>query len=426
MVASLLLFGCVGGGNNATDEVCTFCGGNCFDCGSGCVCDGNDASVGSTWQPPIADLGEPGTWRSASEPTFCPGATTLDSVDLWSDDRGVFVMLAGATAVNSLPAEQPDPGGMDLPSGGAGGVAGGSAGIGGGVAGVGGISPGGCFSNSCTGESIWFNDGVSGWQRAHERHESNSFGTRRLSGIPGTSPVLYGADESGITSCSLGRVVDDTWVCDRASGAGTRSVSAFFAVSGTLAYAAVGRDLLRFDGETWSTYGPQAPVDVQTLWADDRSVVALGFDGNVMLLRDELWTEPAPNLRARSVWGTTGDDVWFTDFGSQLWHFDGLVATMAATIPSESCFRDDAFWLWGSGNRLFVYGQHSMQRWDGTQFENVMSWNCGAVSSATITRVWGNGPNEVFVLLRDFSRFAFDSCGDGAVLYFDGTTFHSL
>jgi len=420
---------------------CVVCGTNCFECGGGCECGRHDASVQQNpWTSPFPNTGADGTWKGSAA-TFCPHATGIEAFDLWSDARGVYALIAGSDAVavadnaDAGPPVAGSSGGAQPPIAGASGDAAGAGGFAGSAGGGGfggGIVTSPCGNNACVGETILFNDGVAGWQRIYERRESAAFSERRLSGVTGGPLVLNGRVDpfNGASGCSLGRLDGADWSCDRAGG----TVGAFYAVHSTLAYAAADGNLIAFDGADWSVLDPAAPGQVASSWSDGTTLIAIDNNGAVSQLRNGVWTNPFGGLWAQSVWGNAADDLWFIGHPSsadplerELMHFDGSATTVVATLGVEPCGDGDfSMRLWGHGDALYVYGDRSLRRWNGTELTTLANWICDFQRSARITRVWGNGPDEVFVALMDFARPSFTACGQGVVMYFDGAQFHEL
>ena len=73
---------------------CVFgCQTSCVDCndGRGCTCQG---AMPLPWTPPFDSVGDVG-WRDSDQP-FCTGIDGQFGVDVYSDARGVFVVVGGS------------------------------------------------------------------------------------------------------------------------------------------------------------------------------------------------------------------------------------------------------------------------------------------------------------------------------------------
>jgi len=429
------LGGCVGGNGSLVDAGsdsgpgCFDCGGGCFDCGSGCQCgvDGGDGN----WVSPFSNTGDDGTWGVHTSP-LCTGVTQVQSTSLWSDARGIYLLVTGLGATQDQPAaERPMNGDQDPPAGGAGGVGafggtGGIGGFGGGQSSDAGVSVGGCDGSGCPGHAIYFNDGVNGWQRPYTLQDNTTLFDLTLRGLPNGSLFEYGGQQefTGLPTCTLRRVDSEhAWTCERSG----REPSAFFAVSSALAYASIGADLVRFDGSAWAAYGPSAPGDIAQAWASEDQITALSFQGEVSSLRGDTWTRDASAPFAQRMWGNAANDLWFVDTGNQLIHFDGATSTLIADLGQDLCGNwRNVLGIWGSGDSVFIYTASSIQRWNGTALETLADWSCTFNDGAIVIQdVWGNGPNEVFLAVNDFTR-SFGTCGETLVVYFDGNQFHRL
>ncbi len=428
--AICLAAGCVGGGGRSQPDAggdgggCFECRAGCFDCGGGCQCADSSVPDASLWVSPFPETGEDGTWRDGTSRLCVGGQANLEAIDVWSDTRGVYALIAGSVLgleEQGSGAEAPEPAGAGGGSAGAGGIGGfgGAAGFGGG--------PTGCFDSRCLGEAILFNDGNAGWTRIYEQAEMATFNLRRLSGAPSGPLMLWGTVPrfAGTEACAFGHVdpAAGELSCQRPTGAPT----AVFPVNGSLAYAAIGADLARFDGSSWSVFGPPSARPIASLWADATDVAMIDLAGQAFVLRDDAWL--SIGAVGVAMWGTAIDDLWIATALGALSHYDGNTTTDVAALNTNTpCGQTpQVTGVWGSGDTLYFYGPRTLQRWDGTRFEALGDWTCDFVVTSSITRVWGNGPNEVFVALSDFNRpFTDPACGNGIVMYFDGTQFHSL
>ncbi len=135
-------------------------------------------------------------------------------------------------------------------------------------------------------------------------------------------------------------------------------------VSETLAYAAVGRRVLKFDGSSWE----------MTYLADD------------------------PLAR---VWATSENDVWastlrcnngggFLQCSVRVFHDDGTGWTRLYRQSNERFGG-----LWGTGpNDMYFAGDFVVRHWDGTEWTNEVS----STLPDSIRAVWGNGSGEVWAV----------------------------
>jgi len=445
-------------------------GGRCFECFPGCFdcfntgcfeCSGGaggDGDAGVTqqvpWVPPFQRTGENGGWRSTGDDTLCVGGGPLDGFSLWSDERGVYAMAdgnldarvivgtksAGSAKAGSGGAQDKivlPPGAappfMDAGFAGAGGF-GGNAGIGGTGGTAGGGGGGTCLEGfeQCQGRVIYFNDGVSGWKVEH-RTEAAAFGGARLSGLPLSELAVHSRfpDAAG---CSLALINSGAERCDQ-SGSG---IEAFFGVDPQLAFATIGTNLLVYDGAVWNVHPTPLPFAATAMWADATSVVIVGDLGRISRLRDGVWTNSNRTIESlTAVWAGADDELWVGTAGGEILHRDreGTWQTTLSLRGVTCIDRDPIRGIWGSGDTVYFHTDRALARWDGSALRELGNWTCAlpdpnfGFNPRAIRNIWGNGPDELFVAMTDGSRFFsrfFDECGDGFVLYFDGTEFHRL
>lgn len=406
---------------------CFECFPGCFDCfGTGCFdCSGGaggGADAGVTqqvpWVPPFQRTGENGGWRSTGDDTLCVGGGPLEGFWLWSDARGVYAMADGnLDARIFLGTDAAGDGAGDADSGGFGGMGGGS-----------------CFEGleHCQGRVIYFNDGESGWKLEH-RTAAGSFGGARLSGLPLAELAVHSsfADSAG---CTLALIDNGTERCDQ-SGPG---IEAFFGVDAQLAFATIGTNLLVYDGALWNVHPTPLPFAAAAMWADATNVVIVGDLGRISRLRDGVWTNSNRSIESlTAVWAGVDDELWVGTAGGEILHRD-REGTWQPTLPLRGVTcpnRDPLRGIWGSGDTVYFHTDRAIARWDGSALRELGNWTCALPdpnfgdNSRIIRDIWGNGPDEVFVAMTDGSRFfsrSFDDCGDGFVLYFDGSEFHRL
>lgn len=401
---------------------CFECAPNCFDCGTGCFC--SDTLNEEPWVSVFPATGDNGGWRS-DKPVFCPPTGALDAIDLWSDARGVYVIVSGQSVLGEN--DSADDKDVALPAGaGGGGGFGGVGGVGGtGTGGVGGTgSPPRCTSSRCMGEAIYFSDGESGWQRIHERRENTSRGGRRLSGVPGGALISYsvaGAD-SFPDLCGLGRLEGTQWTCDR-QGVDVGGVNG---AGPDRAFATLGMSVVSFDGVDWSVVEPAASDTLRGVWANESALFTVDVVGNAMRLAGDSWQRHAADRLVMNVWGSGSDDVWLTDVAGAVWRLDDSATDLVVTAPRADCGEGDpTVHVWGTADALFLYSERTLHRWNGTTLERLGDWSCER-RGVRLTRVWGNNPTEVFLAFEDVERGFTHVCGSAVVVFFDGTTFHQL
>jgi hypothetical protein len=216
------------------------------------------------------------------------------------------------------------------------------------------------------------------------------------------------------------------------------AVEGFFAVDSQLAYASIGTNLLLYDGAAWSVHPTAIPFTPIALWATATDVVAVGDLGRIARLRAGVWTSENHGIQQlTAVWGGEGSELWVGTAAAEIMHRDVTgVWVKSQSMAGVTCSRNDPITgIWGNAGTVYFTTERAIARWDGTNFRGLSNWTC-ALSDPNfgenpfrIRGVWGNSPTELFVSVSDASRSAdpfSDTCGNGFVMYFDGTNFHRL
>lgn len=178
---------------------------------------------------------------------------------------------------------------------------------------------------------------------------------------------------------------------------------------------AVGRDsggaglAYRWDGSTWSKIAlPASTLELDAVWTDgpgDLWAVGphdrLHFDGNAWSAFDvggdtDSATAGGPELRA--LWGTRADDLWAVGARATAARWDGAKWT-ALQIPAAFPYDFDA--VWGtSDNDVWVSGESgydalgAVLHWDGTSWHSMLS-------ASQVSGVWGTSPGDVWTTVCD-------------------------
>jgi hypothetical protein len=336
------------------------------------------------WEPEIEGMGEIG-WRESTDP-WCPGIEVGRAWDVWSNESGVYTVLAER-------------------------VSGGS-----------------------EEDHLYFNDG-SGWDLLYTGPSggmSSSTCMRHLVGTP--SGVLFTWDP-WVSGCSLLRIVDGTV---RAEAFNVYNV---FVVSDTLVYACSYHGLMQFDGEEWTRVSID-PCEGRAMWASESRVYLAESSGIVEVFGGETWdswdTGTISTLTA--IWGFSDDDVWVgTDHG-ELRHWNGEEWTsvswpdMDDSPDPNSCRYEhqQIEGMWGIEGTLFFHTGKQLAMRDGVDFAVIGYWpgeytateggyECrGAIE---IHSIWGNAPEELFIAAWDNEQ-EFGECGSEYLLWWDGSEFH--
>lgn len=312
------------------------------------------------WPKLGQSLGERG-WRQSTEP-LCEDAFDPQGFDLWSDERGVFVLAWRRCRPELL-------------------------------------------DRGCTGDgtSVWQNDGT-GWQRFFG--PDLELRSHALHGQPGGAVYLT-AD-----SCALLRVDDGEPTC--VVPGDEEPFVHFAAVDEERAYLTHGNEVWSGQDGTWELLEtlPRLP---QALWANEEVVVvavehAVYVRGTADTAFHKLPGAPAGSYTA--AWGFGAEDLWLANANGWLVHWDG---NEWRHQPSGSI--DGIAQLWGSEGVLFFRSQGSLGRLVTGQPEMLLSTHNPSGFDPRLGNMWGNRPNEAVLTLASSS-----SCAD--LLVFDGTEFH--
>ncbi len=398
---------------------CLPCGNGCLACGGVCSCS-SGAAAPVPWNPPFDHTGDPG-WKDGSTP-LCSGIDQSTGLDVWSDGSGVYVLVSGtgnpaATLGASIDED----------------------------AGAGPADAGGVTTSDQYGPrtAIWHDDG-SGWKLQLER--PGVAGAFALTGSP--SGALLINDPQSATDpnaqlppnlmlpgtitpeipCSLGVAHGSTLDC-----LDLDPVQSVFAVDPQLAYAVMGGTrLLSYDGTQWHANAALIPYPVTALWADHDGVLAVGHAGTVLRLEQDGWVldDPGTLEHITSVWGSARDDLWLGTSQGNIIHYDGMQWTPMGHVGGVTCSAVTPIrGIWGAGGTVYFYSDEALVRWNGSELESIGNWSCAVTNGlggTTITGLWGNAPDEVFLTMLDPNRSGVDPCGVAFAVNFDGSTFHRM
>ena len=367
--------GATGGATGATDGSVTDGASDATD-----AIDLIDAKVdafvaGPTWSSPfVGPVGAPG-WKGSVQPLCDPHHGMVTALDVWADDRGVFAL--SAVDCNVLA-----------------GVACGKEGV-----------------------SIQLNTG-SGWQLFRDPLGEYP---RLWSGFPNGPLLVSGTfDKTGIA------FVDASGVAFQREAS---SPNGAFVVNQALAYVLSDAAIDRYAGGAWSALGT-ADSPLFALWADEQVVVAVGYDQTMVVQEGAGPLAKVPSVPAgqyAAVWGFGRNDLWLGNTANQLLHYDGSKWQVFPT-GSKNGSGGGIAQLWGVDGTLFVATSTEFGRWNGTSVDWLLSYPedvlVGA-EPAMFGRFWGRSPQEIFLPVRD-RRYRNQACGEGILLYFDGSQFHQF
>jgi hypothetical protein len=348
--------------------------------------DGSAVDVPTTdvpWDPPIDNLGEPG-WRDSVEPVCREDGGHYRTVDIWSDDRGVFVAIP-------------------------------------------------LFDSIADGARILMNEGT-GWfdLTAVMGTGPEGLAIEHLTGLPGGD--LFGWSQ-----------ISQLTVIDPSDGTVNRpgiSLMDLWVVDENLAYGLISGDpnLVKYEDGSWGPYpGETLPYDVIRVWGDETSVFVGGENGIVMTSEDGTWiVHDTGTLSAIvSFWGFSGTDLWAGTSSGKLMHYDGsdwaFVSWPDPGDDADDCRRTGKpiNGMWGADGMLFLHTGDALLMYDGHDFTILGYWPGTqtvveginyCAGRLLIQSIWGNSPNEVFLAVEE-SEISLNTCEE-YVLWWDGTSFH--
>ncbi len=367
------------------------------------------------WQPLTNDLGDPG-WRDSDDPLCTELQGHVGSHSVWTDSRGVFVLVSGQGGVDGYwDGPVPTAGPVPLP---------------GGLPPVY-ADPGSCAGGECFSARIYLNDG-SGWDVFYDEELTLGYLDKHLTGFDGGPLITYGWEEiylprepyyGDMMECGLATIEDGIKTCEPVYG-----VDDVFVVNDSLAYGVFEGDIITYDGNSWAPLPVVMPDTwVRRVWANETHLFAtVEGAGRILMLHDGIWrSQDTRTLQSFGpIWGFDETDVWAGTSQGGLFHYDGRGWT---EIPWEG---DNCPWtsaidgMWGDSGTLYFYTESKIARAQGSGVEVINSWSCPQdETTPRITSMWGNGPDDVFFTFVD-SSFPRRACGIAYVVWFDGQTFH--
>jgi hypothetical protein len=324
-------------------------------------------------------------WRQSSEPLCAPEGMGLPW-DLWSDERGVYVLgEIGARTTR-----------------------------------------------------LYFNDGT-GWSVINPG-QGNSFG---LAGFSNGPLVLYAGSPCAVVfqdgdaeACaSTLPSISDVFVVDP-----TR----IFALAGNRVLRYNGDYFTQYGKPLPADEQPHP----YHLWADAEVVITAGERGHVFVLPDanaevEVLTVP-DGAEVSSLWAFGRDDIWVGLQQNRLAHYDGASWTVQR-VSDSMCGSVTS--LWGSDQVLFFAGSSGIGKIEGGVLHTLAaSSGCGPEGTMpgsweelNFRKIWGNSASEVFFAVTErkleltlngesleTSATNPDACGMQRLYWYDGVGIRPL
>ncbi len=353
----------------------------------------HDTAVDPYFDPIYDGFGETG-WRDSTVP-LCrtPLSGEIHGRDVWSDPRGVFLLVDVGIADGTRNGVQ---------------------------------------------RALFMNDGT-GWSMAVdlflEEPEYPLIAVDEITGVPG-GPVLGWSGRALFTM-------------DPLSGTTTRQevgLDDLYVVDGALAYGILRDDprLIVYDGVSWGPYpGDPVPYDVHRVWADNTLVFCAGYDGIVLSTDGSGWTVHATRTRDdfSANRGVSTDDVRAGTYEGTLHHWDGsdwtFVAWPSLAAGSDDCDNLDPQsieGMWGKDGVLFFHTMKQIVMWDGAGFTVLASWpgiqtplgggSYWCADAMYINSIWGNSASELFIVVLGPEIPTEPGTCPEYLLWWDGNEFH--
>jgi hypothetical protein len=266
-------------------------------------------------------------------------------------------------------------------------------------------------------ETIYFNDG-SGWDAIFG---ANVSGYSNLTGFSNGPLVQYGDGfQEADVACGIVTIEGGKAACSAAI-----NPNHVFVVNRNLAYAAEGNQLLKYDGVYWTEWGRPFGEELQTfinaLWASPEALLIAGSTGQSSESFVYLFAYGDPNQQTQllvpsqtvvtATWGFSPDDLWFGSDKGVLWHYDG-VSWSTIWTGSGNCAGIEH--LWGAEGTIYFTTGASIGMWRDGQVTLLANYPCQQIL------VWGNSASEVFFVLADSNTVDRD-LGIVNVLWFNGS-----
>ncbi|MGC4091758.1 MAG: hypothetical protein QM756_28510 [Polyangiaceae bacterium] len=314
-------------------------------------------------------------WRNSRE-SFCqddaPAGYDPPSVSLWSDERGVFLLVGER------------------------------------------------FS------TVYLNAG-DGWQ-LYNRRVAVPNESSRLTGFPSGNLLRYGSAspyDPAHPRCGIEVIQPSGVTC---SSSATDSASGLSVVDADVAYSYLGSQVFRYSSGQWQPFGDTVSLGcgvIRSMWAS-RESVSLGFNYaksaqiSAANYEDRQVNTAGADFDFSCAWGFGDQFLFGTSRGSVVQGTSGSWSAIANTQSSCATYING---MWGGPDALYFWTTKSVSVLRDGRVDTVLALPCGGTSS--IESVWGNSAREVFVAARD-ARLVGNRCGDVRVYWYNGDVLSPL
>lgn len=270
---------------------------------------------------------------------------------------------------------------------------------------------------------IYANHGT-GWALVTDSGRANSGG---LTGFADGLLVRYG---SATARCGI-EFVDSEG--NDSCAAAISSADAVYVVHGTLALAAEGHKLFRYEGEHWvASASLDSSAWVLSLWGTESTLLLATTEGAYVshgsgapVLQDLPVTDVSAGATyPTSVWGFSDEELWVGNSEGELFHRqDGSWTLAWSSNSTDECRAITG--MWGHGGQLFVTTLNSVYTVEtGGHVRRLAHRPCDPEGRAGFWSIWGNSAEEVFVAEQKGGESG--ACGRVELSWFDGTQWGHL
>jgi hypothetical protein len=337
------------------------------------------------------------SWRNSSE-VYCSEGGFLVSEDVWSDERGVFALVATGTPPLDVFVNGE---GSKLPI-------------------------------------VYFNDG-NGWKIIYRYEQELMEGLFEspfevgLTGVRNGPLLLYG----GLIECGVRFIENNVSTCrgdlTPILDSEPRLLYDLFPVTDDLAYGVDGTDrIYRYQANAWTEI-PIRPrssgeLAVGGIWADEEMLVVGANDQQIFIRRagetDFELQMGVPVGGYYNVWALSADNIFAANSGGQLVRYDGSgwnVVWTADFVMGRYCH--NIVGMWGDGDTLYFITMNTFGRWMENGVEIVAQWPCDG--GPRFTDIWGNSASEVFLSVNGWGSQG-TRCGETSLIWYDGNYIRPL
>jgi hypothetical protein len=221
-------------------------------------------------------------------------------------------------------------------------------------------------------------------------------------------------------ACGIRELDGERSVCSAAQA----GIEGVIGVRPDLAWAAYRARVLRYDGDSWTQFGPALGQGIfaHAIWADEERIL-VGTGSGVY----ESDTDRA-NFRGptsdREIWSLTrsGRDTFVGSDDGEVLRRRGSGDWTAIWREEHDCGEDRGLVnrMWSAEGEVYFKTARSWVRWDDDEATTLETLDCG--DRELFLDVSGTGPERSFAV-RTRSNV---ECGDVEVLWFDGQRIRSI